>query len=110
MQQIALFAQSGWRRIGASGGTQTTVDIELLLPSTGETAFVQVKSKTDQAQLDEYVESFAARDDARMFYVYHSTKIALVAGNEKIVLVGPDRMAEMVLEAGLFDWLLKKAG
>jgi len=51
-----VFSQSGWRRISASGGAQKTIDIELILPTTGETAFVQVKSKTDQAQLDDYVE------------------------------------------------------
>ncbi len=105
-----IFAQSGWRQIGASGGTQKTVDIELLLPSTRERAFVQVKSKTDQVQLDDYAARFEAHDDAKMFYVYHSVKTPLTASNKNIVLIGPDRLAEMVLEAGLFDYLLKKAG
>ena len=67
-----VFSQSGWRRISASGGTQKTIDIELILPTTGETAFVQVKSQTDQVQLDNYIERFNERDDARMFYVYHT--------------------------------------
>jgi hypothetical protein len=37
-----VFANSGWRRIGRVGKTQKTVDIELMLPTTGERAFVQV--------------------------------------------------------------------
>ena len=105
-----VFSQSGWRRISASGGTQKTIDIELVLPTTGETAFVQVKSKTDQVQLDDYIERFAERDDARMFYVYHTSKTALTCADDRVVLVGPDRLAEMVMDTGLFDWLLKKAG
>src|SRR5690606_13101108 len=43
-----VFASSGWRRIGHLGKTQKTVDIELILPTTGERAFIQVKSSTDR--------------------------------------------------------------
>ena len=105
-----VFSQSGWRRISASGGTQKTIDIELVLPTTGEAAFVQVKSKTNQVQLDDYIERFAERDDARMFYVYHTSQTTLTCADDRVILVGPDRLAEMVMDTGLFDWLLKKAG
>ena len=105
-----VFAESGWRRIGETGGTQKTVDIELALPSTGERAFVQVKSRTNQAQLDDYVERLADRGEARMFYVYHSGPDALETTVPRVVLVGPGKLSEMVLSAGLFDWLLEKAG
>lgn len=40
-----VFSSSGWKRTGATGGVQNTVDIELILPSTQERAFVQVKSR-----------------------------------------------------------------
>jgi hypothetical protein len=50
-----VFTTSGWRRVGVVGKTQKTVDLDLLLPSTGERAFVQVKSKTTVAELAEYV-------------------------------------------------------
>ncbi len=105
-----VFAQSGWRRIGETGGTQKTVDLELMLPSTEERAFVQVKSKTDQAQLNDYLERFRARDEARMFYVYHSGPKSLACDVPGVVPIGPGRLADMVLGAGLFDWLLAKAG
>lgn len=39
-----IFAQSGWQRLNIVGGVQKTSDLELLLPTTGERAFVQVKS------------------------------------------------------------------
>ena len=105
-----VFSQSGWRRISASGGTQKTIDLELVLPTTGETAFVQVKSQTNQAQLDDYIERFDGRDDGRMFYVYHSANRELQVEGDRVSIIGPNRLAELVLETGLFDWLLKKVG
>ncbi len=105
-----VFSQSGWRRISASGGTQKTIDIELVLPTTGETAFVQVKSQTNQAQFDNYIERFDERGDGRMFYVYHTAKSELRGEDERVSIVGPNRLAELVLETGLFNWLLKKVG
>ena len=105
-----VFSASGGRRIGEGGGSQKTVDLELVLPTTGERAFVQIKSRTSQAQLDDYVERLKNRPEARMFYVYHSADASLVVGNPGVRLIGPDRLAEMVLDAGLFTWLLQKAG
>ena len=104
-----VFAHSGWRRTGETGGTQKAVDIELMLPSTGEAAFVQVKSRTNQSQLDDYVERLAARDESRMFYVYHSGSRGLSWDDPRVTVIGPQRLAEMVLNAGLFDWLLNKS-
>ena len=105
-----IFSQSGWRRTGETGGSQETVDIELELPSTGERAFVQVKSRTIQAQLQDYMDRLTGRPESKMFYVYHTAKTALSATDGTVVLVGPERLAEMVLTSGLFDWLLKKVG
>lgn len=65
---------------------------------------------TDQVQLDNYIERFNERDDARMFYVYHTSQTALICADDRVVLVGADRLAEMVMDTGLFGWLLKKAG
>lgn len=105
-----VFTQSGWRRVSASGGTQKTIDLELVLPTTGERAFVQVKSQTNQAQLDAYMGQFAERDEDRMFYVYHSTRATLACDDARITLVGPEQFSAMVMDAGFFDWLLKKVG
>ncbi len=104
-----VFAQSGWQRLGISGGTQKTTDIEMYLPSTGEYAFAQVKSETDQKQLEKYEEAAEARDDKYMFYVYHTCKQQLKISSEKTKLIDANKLSEMILNAGLFDWLLKKA-
>src|SRR5207247_1304276 len=51
-----VFSTSGWRRVGVVGGPQETKDMHLVLPSTGEEAFVQVKSRTTSSELDDYVQ------------------------------------------------------
>lgn len=105
-----IFAQSGWRRLGETGGSQKTVDLELMLPTTGERAFVQVKSKADQDQLNEYVERLSGRDEARMFYVYHSAECPLIVDSPRVTLIGRARLSELVIETGLVDWLITKVG
>ena len=104
-----IFSNSGWRRTGVLGGPQKTVDLELTLPSTGEHAFVQVKSQTRQAEFKNYLRRFERRAETRMFYAYHTAKRPLTAPDQGCVLLGPERLAEMVLDAGLYDWLIEKA-
>ena len=86
------------------------MDIELVLPSTGERAFVQVKSKTDQAQLNDYIGRLSHRDESRMFYVYHTSEAGLSNEDPRVTLIGPERLSEMILNAGLLDLLLQKTG
>lgn len=102
-----MFSTSGWRRQGIIGKTQKTLDLDLLLPSTGERAFVQVKSRTNSGELASYVaqlDSLGPYD--RMFYVFHSGTAA--TDDERVTVIGPERLAELVVEAGLSDWLLRK--
>lgn len=94
--------------IGARfGKTQKTLDLDLYLPSTGERAFVQVKSKTTSAELVEYVESLNELDSFnRMFFVYHSGEAE--TDDERVIVIGPDKLSEMAVDAGLVTWLIRK--
>jgi len=106
-----VFTSSGWRRLGKVGGTQKTIDMDIELPTTKERAFVQVKTRTTVAELEKYVEGFevSAVSDLydRMFYVYHSGP-AVTERGDRITIIGPDKLAEMVLDAGLVNWLIRK--
>ena len=104
-----VFTTSGWRRVGVVGRTQDTLDIDLLLPSTGERAFVQVKSKTTSMELAEYVAKLGDRADlySRMFYVYHSGAPS-TPDDRRITLIGPEQLAALVVDAGLAGWLIEK--
>lgn len=102
-----VFSTSGWQRQGIVGKTQKTLDLDLMLPSTGERAFVQVKSKTDSAELADYVGKLAELGPYdRMFYIYHSGDA--VTDDERVTVIGPEKLAELVLDAGLANWLIRK--
>ena len=101
-----VFTTSGWRRVGVVGKTQKTLDLDLVLPSTGERAFVQVKSKTTPAELAEYVAKIDGGPYDRMFFVFHSGKAD--TDDRRVTVIGPEQLAELVLDAGLVSWLIRK--
>jgi hypothetical protein len=104
-----IFSTSGWRRVSQLGHTQKTIDLELVLPSTAERAFVQVKSKATRGALDDYVARLAeAEAYDRMFFVWHTGNIPEDDGPEDVILLGPQRLARMVVDAGLSSWLREK--
>jgi len=103
-----VFTNTGWRRIGQVGKTQKTIDFELVLPTTGERAFVQVKSYARKRDLADYVDQLKDSEAyERMFFVWHSGDVGEVEENN-VVLIGPERLARMVFDAGLTSWLLDK--
>ncbi len=111
-----IFSQSGWQRISSVGGTKKTVDLDLVLPTTGMRAFVQVKAETTQAQLDLYSERFSSyapgelESSHQYFFVYHTSRRALRSPSARLALWGPEKVAEMALSSGLVDWIIRKVG
>jgi hypothetical protein len=104
-----LFTQSGWRRIGIVGGTQKTLDLDIVLPSTGERAMVQVKSHTTSAELRTYIEALTPDGPhQRLFYAYHSGEA--ISDDHRVSVLGPRRLADMTIEAGLLRWVMEKVG
>jgi len=100
-----VFTTSGWQRLGVVGKTEQILDLDLILPSTGERAFVQVKSKTTSKELAEYV---AKIDEPynRMFYVFHSGEAR--TDDPRVTVIGPEQLADLVMDAGLVSWLIRK--
>ena len=93
-----VFSTSGWRRVSQVGRTQKTVDLELILPSTAERAFVQVKSQATSAALNDYVARLAEADAYdRMFFVWHTGNIAEESSRAGVILLGPQKLSRMVL-------------
>ncbi|MGQ7242804.1 hypothetical protein ACUN9V_05005 [Salinicola sp. V024] len=104
-----VFAASGWRRVGVMGKTQKHVDLELLLPTTQERGFVQVKASTNQQQFLEYWETHElSQTFHKMFFVWHTGKVVKPEGCDAH-LIGPNDLARMVVDAGLSSWLRDKA-
>ena len=104
-----VFSKSGYKLLNKVGGPQKTVDLELMLPATNERAFVQVKSQADQSSFRDYAKRFAKMDVFdRMFFVWHTGDLAEDDHVKNIELVGPTRLAEMILDAGLMQTLRDK--
>jgi hypothetical protein len=106
-----VFANSGWRRVGQLGKTQKTVDIELMLPTTKERAFVQIKSAAGKHDLTEYqslFQKYGAFD--KMFFIWHSGVVSDADNieDDHVVCIGPERLSRMVFDAGLTSWLREK--
>jgi hypothetical protein len=99
-----IFSNSGWRRLSGTGGTQKTIDFELENPVIGESAFVQVKTKTTQKEFDYYVQKKRDSYYARMFYVYHTGTVT--SQEEDISVWDLNKVTEQVLQNGLTDWVI----
>lgn len=108
-----IFVRSGWNRTSIIGKTQKYIDIEVSNSITGEVAFVQVKSATNQAEFDSYLnlrDSEGQFYDA-MFYVYHTSQKPIRRHDEKqhIYIWGASEVAEQAVRSGLTHWLIEKA-
>lgn len=104
-----VFSASGWRRLSPVGRTQRMVDIELVLPSTGDRAFVQIKSEASLPSVYEYVAKMGeSQGFERMFFVWHTGAIDESSQISNVTLIGPSKLSHMVLDAGLARWLREK--
>jgi hypothetical protein len=102
-----IFTSSGWRRITELGRTQKTLDLAVELPSTGEQAWIQVKSETGKHELAAYAEKLDALPYGRLFYVHHTGRVG-PSTDSRVVVIGPEKVAELVVDAGLVGWLIDK--
>ncbi len=107
-----VFARGGWRRVSLLGKDMPVIDLLIDQPITGETAWVQVKSKSRQAEFDTYVRRFVEAGTAqRLYYVCHTlTKPLTVPDDvEGVTVLTGEPLARLVIEVGLFQWLIDQS-
>ena len=106
-----IFARGGWQRSSVVGGTMADIDLLIEQPTLDETASVQVKSRATQAVLNDHIAHFAASGLDRSFFVCHSPQGSLSVGaRTNVHLWTGERLAELAVRSGLFDWLIDKTG
>lgn len=106
-----IFRQAGWQRVGDTGKTQKTLDLELLAPVTGERAIVQIKAQSDLPEFLRYQEQFAIMNDYdKFFYVVHTAKnnLADYQNESETKLYLCEKIAELTIASGLVEWVVKK--
>jgi hypothetical protein len=100
------------QRISVVGKTEKDIDLDIFSPVTQKRAFVQVKSSTSMAQIREYYDSFIQyKQYDEMYFVFHSMSGLtndMGINDSKLHLWGLSRVAELVIHAGLVEWLIAK--
>jgi hypothetical protein len=110
-----LFRNSGWNRIGDLGGIEKDIDLALESPVTGERIAVQVKSRANAGQFEEWKQQCMAMVGFHRFYfVTHWPIATLERGQQgasfhsQFNYWGPSIIAKSVLRNGLAQWLIEK--
>jgi len=88
------------------------VDMELEEPITGDLYQVQVKSRASVSDFESYAEKFEQENFRRLYFVVHTPDKGLLnyqpALEKNVELILPNRLASMIVELGLLNWLMKK--
>ncbi len=106
-----IFSASGWQRISVLGRTEKDIDLDIFSPVTQKRAFVQIKSKSDLPTFKYYISLFEEYEQYdEMYYVVHTTDSSLMGIDLKdnIHLLDISRIAELVINSGLVNWLITK--
>lgn len=106
-----LFSTSGWRRLDATGETLKLVDIVMELPTTNEKAYVQVKSVAKKEDILEHVQYLKKSSGfSRLFFVFHSGAVDQIEDyGDNVHFIGGEKLAQMVVNAGLTSWVINKS-
>jgi hypothetical protein len=94
------------------GEAMQYVDMELEEPVTKKLYQVQVKAQASIADFEEYAQRFSPEYYEGLYFVVYNPKVDLALYRntkyENVEIILPNRLAEMVVEYGLLEWLLKK--
>lgn len=107
-----IFSSSGWQRISVLGKTEKDIDLDLFSPVTHKRAFVQIKSSSNVETFKNYIELFSEYEQYdEMYFVVHTSGDELKTinkSNMNVHLMDLDRIADLVINSGLVNWLITK--
>lgn len=106
-----IFSQSGWRRASALGKTEKDIDLDIFSPVTQKRAFVQIKSSTSTSEIMACYERLSKYEQCEeIYFVFHTLNGALdkIGALEKLNLWDISKVADLVIQTGLIDWLITK--
>ncbi len=110
-----IFRQSGWQRVGVTGGNEKDIDLDLISLATNERIAVQIKSKADATIWMDYKSRYAKlKDYGRFYFVTHTPSNSLTEksktnDDKSYILWDADELAAQAIRGGLTGWLIDKA-
>ncbi|MGI6395025.1 MAG: restriction endonuclease [bacterium] len=113
-----IFRNGGWQRSSTLGDQLKTIDLDLMSPLTGDKIAVQVKSKSDKKEFEQYLENFKNFKDYRRFYYFvhqpendlcNYPEIPGIKDDITVHLVFEEKISKMVISSGLIDWIINKS-
>lgn len=107
-----IFSNSGWQRFSVLGKTEKDIDLDVYSPATQKRAFVQIKSSTSKSDFEFYLNAFHEYEQFdEMYFIYHTCDHDLstsVGQHRHIHLWDLSRIAALVVNSGLVEWLINK--
>jgi hypothetical protein len=102
--------RSGWLKQTPGGGVEKDIDLDLVQPLTGERVFVQIKSSATQKIFNDYYFDKYKKHDiySKFIFVYHSSKKEIMCDESDAIIMNNEKLAELAIELGLANFLLKK--
>lgn len=106
-----IFSNSGWKRDGELGGNMKFIDVSMILPSTGERAGAQVKTKTSKAEIQKYLSEAPGHGFDKFFFIYHTGPDlkSLHRSEDSHYIWDISAVAEKAIDAGLSKWIIDRA-
>lgn len=107
-----IFQQSGWHRISMSGGSLEYMDLEYIEPINNERYIVQVKSGAKLIDFLNYRSKFVHKGYRKLFFVSFNPSIELIrhiSDKDNVELLCGTKLASLIFNLGLTDWVLKKS-
>lgn len=107
-----IFSSSGWQRISVIGKTEKDIDLDLFSPVTRKRAYVQIKSSADANTFRDCTTTFSEYEQYdEMYFVVHTSgdELKTIQNiNLNVNLLDLDRIADLVINSGLVNWLITK--
>ena len=107
-----VFQRSGWQRISIHGENMKFIDMQYIEPITGNRYDVQVKSGAGKKEFEEYALVYKNHQTSKFYFITFNpdkSLIGAVSNNPKIEILYGEKLAKLVFDLGLLNWVLRKS-
>lgn len=107
-----IFQRCGWQRISMHGDNMKFIDMQYIEPISGNRYDVQVKSGADKKTFDDCVTNYKNHQTNKFYFITFNPDKSLkevVSNNPKIEVLYGVKLAKLVFDLGLLDWVLRKS-